>query len=244
MTAPVIAASGLACRLGEFALDDISLSLGAGEYWVLVGPSGSGKSVLLALLTGLLAPDRGRVVIGGRDATDDPPERRGIGLVFQHAALFPHYSVRGNLEYGLRARRLPASEIRLRVDEMIERLRLGPVLGRPVATLSGGEAQRVAIARALAIRPAALLLDEPLSLLDHEARLELSAELLRLHRELRPTTLHVTHSREEARALGDHVAVLHGGRLLQSGPMAEVLAHPGSPFVARFLGVPEAGAAP
>jgi ABC-type Fe3+/spermidine/putrescine transport system ATPase subunit len=227
----------LGCRFGDFALDDVSLRIGKGEYWVLLGPSGCGKSVLLQTMAGFFPPTAGRILVDARDVTAESPERRNIGLVFQQAALFPHLSVRGNIEYGLRARRVPAAEARRTVDELIDRLGLATVLPRPVATLSGGEAQRVAIARALAVRPVLLLLDEPLSALDHNARLELQAELARVHKELGLTTLHVTHSRDEAAALGDFLAVMLGGRIIQSGTVAELREKPRCPFVARFLGL-------
>jgi len=229
---------GITRRFGDFLLGDVSLTIDAGAYCVLVGPSGCGKSVLLLTLAGLFAPEAGRILVAGRDLTGTSPERRDLGLVFQHAALFPHYGVRGNLEYGLKARGLDAVERRRRVDEIIERLRLGPILDRPVATLSGGEAQRVAIGRALATRPKLLLLDEPLSLLDHNARLELQGVLARLHLELGTTTLHVTHSRDEAQALADRLAVMLGGTIVQAGRMTDVLARPRCAFVARFLGLP------
>lgn len=224
-------------RCGAFALDDVNLAIGKGEYWVLLGPSGCGKSVLLQTIAGFFVPSQGQVLCDGRDITALAPEKREIGLVFQQAALFPHLGVRANIEYGLRARRVPASEMRQRVDELIERLRLQTILPRPVATLSGGEAQRVAIARALAVRPVLLLLDEPLSALDHNARLELQTELGRLHRELGLTTLHVTHSRDEAEALADFSAVMLGGRVVQSGTLAQLRERPRCPFVARFLGI-------
>jgi ABC-type Fe3+/spermidine/putrescine transport system ATPase subunit len=227
----------LGCRFGDFALDDVSLRIGKGEYWVLLGPSGCGKSVLLQTIAGFFPPTAGRILVDARDVTAESPERRNIGLVFQQAALFPHLSVRGNIEYGLRARQVPAAEARRTVDELIDRLGLAAVLPRPVATLSGGEAQRVAIARALAVRPVLLLLDEPLSALDHNARLELQAELARVHKELGLTTLHVTHSRDEAAALGDFLAVMLGGRIVQSGTVAELREKPRCPFVARFLGL-------
>ena len=220
-----------------FALRDISLRIGKGEYWVIVGPSGCGKSVLMQTIAGFFSPDRGQIQVEGRDVTLLPPERRRMGLVFQQAALFPHKSVVENIAYGLRARRAPRGEIERTIDELVERLGLGPIVGRPVPTLSGGEAQRVAVARALAIRPDLLLLDEPMSALDHNTRLELQAELRTLHRELGLTTLHVTHSREEAAALGDHLAVMLGGRIVQQGVAAEVTARPRCPFVARFLGL-------
>jgi ABC-type Fe3+/spermidine/putrescine transport system ATPase subunit len=232
-----LALAGVEKRLGDFALAGLSLSIEAGEYGVLLGPSGSGKSVLLSLVAGLAVPDAGTIAIAGRDVTRLAPELRSVGLVFQQPSLFPHLDVRENLAYGLAVRGVPKPERAKRVDELIGRLGLGEIAKRPVATLSGGEGQRVAIARALAPRPALLLLDEPLSLLDHNARLELQAELKRLHAELRLTTLHVTHSREEARALGDRCAVLLHGRLAQVGPTEEVFARPASPDVAQFLGV-------
>jgi len=233
---------GVSRRFGSFLLDRLHLKVGDGEYWVLLGPAGCGKSLLLQTLTGLHEPDEGAILLGDRDVTAQPPERRDVGLVFQQAALFPHYSVAGNIEYGLKARGLPAAERRRRVDEVVAALRLSSILGRPVATLSGGEAQRVAIARALAVRPAVLLLDEPLSLVDHNTRLELQAEIKRLHSELALTTLHVTHSREEARAMGDHCAVMLAGAIVQRGPTEQVFAQPRCPFVARFLGAAPAGA--
>jgi molybdate/tungstate transport system ATP-binding protein len=222
---------------GEFALRDVSLRMGKGEYWVILGPSGCGKSVLMQTIAGFFSPTRGQILVEGQDVTSLPPERRKLGLVFQQAALFPHKSVRENIAYGLRARRAPQQEVDRTVSDLVDRLGLGEFLGRPVPTLSGGEAQRVAIARALAIRPDLLLLDEPLSALDHNTRLELQAELARIHKELGLTTLHVTHSREEAAALGDHVAIMLGGRIVQRGTSAEVQGHPRCPFVARFLGL-------
>ena len=227
----------LGCRFGDFVLDDVSLRIGKGEYWVLLGPSGCGKSVLLQTIAGFFPPTAGRILVDGRDVTGQAPDRRNIGLVFQQAALFPHLSVRGNIEYGPRARRVPEAESRRTVDELVDRLGLAAVLPRPVATQSGGEAQRVAIARALAVRPVLLLLDEPLSALDHNARLELQTELGRLHKELDLTTLHVTHSRDEAAALGDFLAVMLGGRVVQAGTLAELREKPRCPFVARFLGL-------
>jgi ABC-type Fe3+/spermidine/putrescine transport system ATPase subunit len=233
----VIELRELRVSFGEFALRDISLRIGKGEYWVILGPSGCGKSVLMQTIAGFFAPERGQILVGGRDVTALAPERRRMGLVFQQAALFPHKSVRENIAYGLRARRASAKERDRTVGDLVERLGLHGILGRPVPTLSGGEAQRVAVARALAIRPDLLLLDEPMSALDHNTRLELQAELGRIHRELGLTTLHVTHSREEAAALGDHLAIMLAGRFVQSGSSAEVQGRPRCPFVARFLGL-------
>ncbi len=233
----MIEVANLHRRFGDFALRGISLDIGEGEYWVILGPSGCGKSVLLQTIAGFFSPSQGRIQVGGHDVTTTAPERRNIGLVFQQAALFPHKSVWENIAYGLRARKAPKPEIEQAVGDLVDRLGLRAILPRPVPTLSGGEAQRVAVARALAVRPDVLLLDEPMSALDHNTRLELQGELARLHRELRLTTLHVTHSREEAAALGDHVAIMSAGRIVQGGPSATVMAHPRCPFVANFLGL-------
>lgn len=240
----VLRLEGLGRRFGEFSLGPISLEVRAKEYWVLLGPSGSGKSMLLQTISGFHRPQEGRVWLGDRDATFEPPERRRIGLVFQQAALFPHYSVRGNVAYGLEAQGLGKAERDRRVEELVRELELAPILERPVATLSGGEAQRVAIARALAPGPELLLLDEPLSLLDHNNRLELQGRLRRWHEALGLTTVHVTHSREEARALGTHCAILLGGSLVQAGPIDEVFERPRCPFVASFLGLPATAETP
>ena len=228
---------GLCRRFGSFALRDVSLALPAGAYGILLGPSGSGKSLLLQTVAGLHAPEAGSIGVGGREVGHLPAERRATGLVFQRAALFPHYDVRGNIEYGLRARGLPSAERRARVEEMVRLLGLDAIVSRPVATLSGGEGQRVAIARSLAVRPDLLLLDEPLGGVDANGRKELREVLRRVHGELGLTTLHVTHDREEALALGDVCAVLLAGTIAQAGPTAEVFGRPAGGDVARFLGV-------
>jgi thiamine transport system ATP-binding protein len=228
---------GVGLRAGAFALRDVHLELPRGAYGVLLGPSGSGKSLLLHTVAGLHPDATGSIAIGGHEAGGLPTERRGVGLVFQRAALFPHHDVRGNVEYGLRARGVPADRRRRRVDELVELLGLGPIVARPVATLSGGEAQRVAIARSLAPAPELLLLDEPLGMVDAHGRRELREVLRRVHRELGLTTLHVTHDREEALALGDRCAVMLGGTVVQSGATAEVFARPAGGDVARVLGV-------
>ena len=238
MSGDALRVEGLARRFGAFGLGPLSLALRPGEYWVLLGPSGCGKSMLLQTLCGFHRPDGGRVLLDGRDATALPPEARGIGLVFQQAALFPHRTVRENVAWGLVARKVPAADRERRVDEVVDALGIRPLLERPVAALSGGEAQRVAVARAVAPRPALLLLDEPLSLLDHNTRLELQGQLQRWHRELGLTVLHVTHGRDEAKVLATHVALMLGGTLVQAGPAAEVFERPRCPFAAHFLGLP------
>ena len=225
-------------RFGAFSLG-ITLSAAAGAYLTLLGPSGSGKSLLLGIVAGLYAPERGRVLIDDRDVSREPPERRGLGFVLQRVSLFPHLSVAGNIEFGLQARGASRAERRARRDELVSDLGLEPLLERPVPALSGGEAQRVAIARALAPRPRLLLLDEPLSLVDHNARLELQQELRRIHGATGVTVLHVTHNREEARALGQRCAIMLGGRIVQTGSSEEVFARPRCVFVARFLGLRE-----
>jgi ABC-type Fe3+/spermidine/putrescine transport system ATPase subunit len=225
-------------RWGAFSLS-VTLRARAGEYLVILGPSGSGKSLLLGLIAGLYLPERGRVLLGERDVTAAPPERRGVGFVFQRVSLFPHLTVAGNIEFGLRARGVPRGERRARVEELVTLFGLSPLLDRPVTALSGGEAQRVAIARALAPRPALLLLDEPFSLVDHNARLELQEQLRALHGKLGVTALHVTHDRDEARALGQRCAVMLGGRIVQHGSTEDVFARPRCLFVSRFLGLRE-----
>ena len=240
----MIEIEALELRLGEFALQDVRLRVETGSYAVILGPSGCGKSVLLRALAGLLRPARGAVRLAGRDVTDLAPELRRVGLVFQEPSLFPHLNVGGNIGYGLRVTGLAANERRRRVAQLVEVLGLGGVLGRPVTSLSGGEAQRVVLARALAVRPQVLLLDEPLSQLDHNTRIELQQELKRIHAELGLTTLHVTHSREEAWSLADQCAVMLGGRIIQAGPTGDVRGRPACAFVARFLGIDGAAEVP
>ncbi|MEK7704805.1 MAG: ATP-binding cassette domain-containing protein [Myxococcota bacterium] len=223
-------------RFGRFQLGPISLDIRRGEYWVLLGPSGAGKSLLLHTVAGLHRADAGEICLSGVRVTTLAPERRRIGMVFQGSALFPHLGVEGNIAYGMRRRGDDAGVCRRRVGELVERLGLGAIVGRPVATLSGGEAQRVAIARALATDPVLLLLDEPLSPIDQPGRRALIEELRRLHRDLGQTILHVTHSHDEARALGDHCGIMRDGALVRSGTLDEVFSLPGSGFVADLLG--------
>ncbi|MBI3179118.1 MAG: ATP-binding cassette domain-containing protein [Deltaproteobacteria bacterium] len=226
----------LSRRFGEFRLDAIDLRVERGEYWAVLGPSGAGKSLLLETLVGAYTADSGGIWLDGDDITWTPPEARDFGLVFQSAALFPHFGVERNIGYGLAARKVDAAERARRVATIVRSLGIEGLLERPVGALSGGEAQRVAIARALVIEPRLMLLDEPLSLLDHNARIELQRELKRLHDEFRLTTIHVTHSREEAVALSTHCAVMFGGRILQAGPTADVFGRPVTREVAKFLG--------
>lgn len=227
---------GLSKRLGDFSIRDVSFEAAGGEYLVLLGESGVGKTILLETIAGLRAPDAGSVFMDDREITGERIQRRRIGLVFQEQALFPHLSVRGNIAYGLRGRgagRLRAGE---RTCELAGRFGIADLLDRRPATLSGGEAQRVALARALAPEPAVLLLDEPLSSLDTGARAGLRAVLREINRD-GVTMVHVTHDFEEAAALATRVGVMEGGTIVQTGPPEEVFRRPASPFVARFVGI-------
>jgi len=234
----VLGVEEVTVRFGEtLALDRISLEVADGEVVTVLGPSGSGKTTLLRVIAGLQRPDAGRVLLDGRDLAGVPPHRRGIGLVFQDHALFQHRDVWGNVAFGLRMRGEPRAAIDRRVGELLELVGLAGYERRSVATLSGGEAQRVALARALAPEPRVLLLDEPLGSLDRRLRDRLLDDLGRLFAELRVTALYVTHDQAEAFALGDRVAVMRAGRVVQTGTPDELWARPADADVARFLGL-------
>jgi thiamine transport system ATP-binding protein len=218
------------------ALDAVDLSVAAGDLVALLGPSGCGKTTLLRVVAGLVVPDRGRVVLDGDDLTGVPVHRRGVGLMFQDYALFPHRDVGGNVEFGLRMGAMGAAERRARVAEVLALVGLSGWERRPVGPLSGGEQQRVALARALAPSPRLLLLDEPLGALDRGLRDRLVPELRELFRAVGVTVVHVTHDQSEALALADRVVVMDHGAVVQDAPPAEVWARPASALVARFLG--------
>ncbi|MER3409323.1 MAG: sulfate ABC transporter ATP-binding protein [Thermoleophilia bacterium] len=224
-------------RFGDFvALDDVTLEIEEGSLTALLGPSGSGKSTLLRIIAGLERPDRGHVLISGADVTTLPPQKRGVGFVFQHYAAFKHMTVRENIAFGLTVRRRPKHEIRERVDRLIRLVQLEGMADRYPAQLSGGQRQRMALARALAPQPRVLLLDEPFGALDARVRRELRSWLRRLHEEVHVTTLFVTHDQAEAMELADKIALLNRGRLEQVGPPRELYERPRSAFVMRFLG--------
>ena len=224
-------------RFGESAaVEDLSLSIAAGEFFSLLGPSGCGKTTTLRLIAGFERPQAGRILLQGRDLTEAPPHRRPVNLVFQNYALFPHLSVWDNVAFGPRSQRLAEPEIRRRVGETLEVVRMSDLARRRPHQLSGGQQQRVALARALVNAPAALLLDEPLAALDPDLRRTMRSELKRIQREVGITFLLVTHDREEALSLSDRLAVLHRGRLEQVGTPRQLYDHPRSAVVASFLG--------
>jgi multiple sugar transport system ATP-binding protein len=223
---------------GVLAVNDVSLEIADGEFLVLVGPSGCGKSTLLRLIAGLEETSSGSISIGGRDVTDLQPRDRDIAMVFQTYALYPHMTVRQNLGYGLKARHTPKAEIARRVGEVAALLGLDQLLERRPAQLSGGQRQRVAMGRAIAREPQAFLLDEPLSNLDAKLRVGMRASLSQLHRQLGVTTVYVTHDQTEAMTLGQRVAVLRDGRVLQVDTPQRLYREPRDLFVAAFIGSP------
>src|ERR671922_2094595 len=225
-------------RHGPRAVDDVSLEIGDGEFMVLVGPSGCGKSTLLRLIAGIEEPTTGTVHIGERDVTRLAPRKRDIAMVFQTYALYPHLSVRGNLGFGLRLRRVEKDARERRVQEVADVLGLKDLLDRRPAALSGGQRQGVARGRAIVREPAAFLMDEPLSNLDAKLRVSMRAQLSRLHERLGVTTVYVTHDQIEAMTLGQRVAVLRGGVLQQCDTPEMLFEHPANLFVAAFIGSP------
>jgi multiple sugar transport system ATP-binding protein len=220
------------------AVDDVDLTIADREFMVLLGPSGCGKTTLMRMLAGLEYPEAGRISIAGRDVTDLPPRKRQIAMVFQSYAVFPHLTVFDNIAFGLRMRHLAKSEIKRKVDAAAALVQLEPFLARYPAQLSGGQRQRVAVARAIVMEPAVLLMDEPLSNLDALLRLTFRAELKRLVGELKTTTIYVTHDQVEALSLGDRIAVMREGRVVQCGTPMEVYDRPATAFVGGFIGNP------
>ena len=222
---------------GHVALQPVDLSIAAGETMVFLGPSGCGKTTTLRLIAGLERPDPGGTVLfGTEDVTRDPIEARQVGMVFQSYALFPNMTVRGNIGYGLRIRRVAAAELDRRVGELLDMMRLREFADRPIDRLSGGQKQRVALARALAPRPRVLLLDEPLTALDAQLREALRAEMNGLLRDLGITTIYVTHDQAEAMALGDRIVVMSAGRIEQVGSPRDIYHRPANLTVASFVG--------
>ncbi|MFI5234979.1 MAG: ABC transporter ATP-binding protein [Gemmatimonadales bacterium] len=220
------------------ALDEVTLEIGAGECVALLGPSGCGKSTILRCIAGLETPSSGEIFIDDRPMHDVPPAERDVAMVFQSYALYPHLTVRENLEFPLRMRKVKPSSRAERIAAVARRLELGELLDRLPAALSGGQRQRVALGRALVREPSVFLFDEPLSNLDATLRVQLRADLLALHAALGATMLYVTHDQVEALTLGQRLAVLEGGRVQQLGTPSEVYGRPANAFVARFVGSP------
>ncbi|WP_410649261.1 ABC transporter ATP-binding protein [Amycolatopsis sp. cmx-4-54] len=235
---PAVEFRGVSVRFGRTtALSPLNLTVARGETLAMLGPSGSGKSTALKALAGFVVPSTGRVLLDGEDVTDLPPHRRGLGVVVQSYALFPHMRVEANVAFGLKARKTSRAETASRVAEALELVGMGKYARRYPRELSGGQQQRVALARALAIRPHVLLLDEPLSALDAALREDMVAELLRLRAELPDTTLiYVTHDQGEALALADRIAVMRDSKLVELGPSRELYQRPSTEFTASFLG--------
>ncbi len=221
----------------QLALDRVSLEVRAGEFFTLLGPSGCGKTTLLRCVAGFLRLDGGRILCDGARLDPLPAHARDIGMVFQNYAVFPHLTVFENVAYGLRARRTPPEDLIRRTREALALVQLETLAARMPGQLSGGQQQRVALARALVIRPRLLLMDEPLSNLDARLRVTMRTEIRRIQRELGITTIYVTHDQEEALAISERLAVMAAGRIAQAGTPWEIYTRPGSPAVARFVGL-------
>jgi molybdenum ABC transporter ATP-binding protein len=225
----------LSITLGEFKLVDVSLRVEEGEYFIVLGPTGAGKTVLVECIAGIHHPKEGEIYLGGERIDHLKPEERGIGYVPQDYALFPHMTVKNNIAFGLRIRKASPSYIEEKVEELVNLLRIKHLLHRYPSTLSGGEKQRVALARALAINPRLMLMDEPLSALDEQTREELCRELRRIHRETKKMIIHISHNLEETFSLADRVCILNEGKVMAIGKPDELLNYPPNYFVASFL---------
>lgn len=233
-----LSARDLSRYYGEtIALDRVDLDVYEGEFLTLLGPSGSGKTTLLQTICGLNKPSRGQLLIDGVDHTLTRPEKRGIGLVFQNYALFPHLTVSENIGYPLSVRGVPGREIAQRVGQTLETVGLGHAGARFPHELSGGQQQRVALARCMVYDPAIILMDEPLSALDRKLREQMQIEIKRIHRETNTTIIFVTHDQEEALALSERICLMRDGRIVQAGSPMEMYTNPKSVFVADFIGI-------
>ncbi len=234
---PLLRIDTVGKQFGGFtAVDEVSLDIKAGEFFALLGPSGCGKTTLLRMLAGFETPDSGRILLHGEDVAQMPPHQRPVNMMFQSYALFPHFTVRENVAFGLRMQKAPAADREARVAEMIALVSLEGFEDRRPHQLSGGQRQRVALARALAPRPSVLLLDEPLSALDAKLRHAMQLELKRLQRQLGTTFIFVTHDQEEALTMSDRIAIVNRGRIEQLGEADEIYHRPRTQFAADFVG--------
>ena len=224
-------------NLGEFFLNDVTLDIEKGEYFVVLGPTGAGKTILLEAIAGIYSPDRGKILMDGRDITNIPPRSRNISMVYQDYMLFPHLTVEKNISFGLKLKKITTKEIKKKIDGISRMLNVRHLFHRFPGTLSGGEKQRIAIARAVVTEPKALLLDEPLSALDAQTREGLRYELKKIHSVTGITIIHVTHNFEEVFSLGDSVAVMNEGKIIQVGNPDDVFRRPNCEFIANFVGV-------
>jgi iron(III) transport system ATP-binding protein len=233
-----IAVENITKRFGALAaVSDVSLAIEEGEMFTLLGPSGCGKTTLLRLLAGFYAPDAGAIRFGERVVNEVPPHERGIGMVFQNYALWPHMTVSENVAYGLKLRKVNVADMARRVREVLDKVGLTGLAERYPGQLSGGQQQRVALARALVLNPQMLLLDEPLSNLDAKIRVQVRAEIRKLQKELGITAVYVTHDQEEALAMSDRIAVFNHGKTCQVGPPKALYERPANRFVADFIGI-------
>ncbi len=228
---------GLTKRYGdERVVDAVSAAIRPGEFFSLLGPSGSGKTTTLMMIAGFVVPDGGAIRVDGADLTHVPPQRRGLGMVFQNYAIFPHLNVFENVAFPLRARHVVEAELRVRVGAALELVRLERFADRFARQLSGGQQQRVAIARAIVFQPSIVLMDEPLGALDKNLRYEMQVEIKEIQQRLGMTVVYVTHDQEEAMNMSDRIAIMNHGRIEQMGPPGEIYERPSNAFVARFLG--------
>jgi len=227
----------LCLQLPDFSLKDINLRVERGEFFALIGPTGSGKSLLLEAIIGLLNLRSGKVIIEGREVTKLPPEKRGLGIVYQDYALFPHLSVKKNILYGVKYQDIPPSKVNSRFQELTATLNLKPLLERKPTTLSGGEKQRVALARVMILNPSALLLDEPLSALDPMFQDEIKDVLQKLHHKMGTTFIMVSHNFSDVLYLADRGAIINKGEIIQTGHIQELFQKPDSSFAAQFVGM-------
>ena len=237
LTEPAIRLESLTKRYGtETVVSDVTLHVASGEFLTLLGPSGSGKTTTLSMLAGFVLPDAGRVMLGGRDVTSAPPRARGLGMVFQNYAIFPHLDVFENVAFPLRVQRLAEPEVQRRVLEALALVKLTGFEKRFGKQLSGGQQQRVALARAVVAQPSVVLMDEPLGALDKNLRFHMQIEIKEIQRRLNMTVVYVTHDQEEALTMSDRIAIMNHGRVVQQGPPGHIYENPESAFVGRFLG--------